>query len=101
MRALFFYHAGVKDFSFNGGEGSMGFGDIFLIIVIPLTSLMIMREGVKGYRRGAVDTLVTGSAVRVYAYKSEQPISFYFHVIFYILAGIAGWVLILYLYLWR
>lgn len=86
-------------FQLKGDKREMDFKDIFLILAITFTSLMLIREGVKGYHKGAVDIMVKGSAVRVYAYKSQQPISFYFHVITYILAGIAGLVFILYLYL--
>lgn len=72
--------------------------DIFLIIALLVGAVLMGREAWKGVRTGAVDTLVKGSRVPVYAYRDRDPIGFWWHIIFYVGTSLAAPGLLLYLY---
>lgn len=52
----------------------------------------------KGLRTGAVNTLVKGSSVPVYAYRDKNPISYWSHIAAYIAVIIALPYLLLWLF---
>lgn len=70
----------------------------FLQVGLVALTLFFIWQVWKGLRTGAVDTLVKGSSVPVYAYRDTTPISYWLHIVFYIAVIIALPSLLIYLF---
>ena len=70
----------------------------FLQVGLAALTLFFIWQVWKGLRTGAVDTLVKGSSVPVYAYRDRNPISYWAYIAAYIAVIIALPSLLYYLF---
>ena len=70
---------------------------ILQVGLVALTAFFIWVT-FRGLRTGAVDTLVKGSSVPIYAYRDKNPISYWSHISAYIAVIIALPSLLFYLF---
>lgn len=71
---------------------------MILLAGLSACTLFFIRMTWKGLRTGAIDTLVKGSSVPVYAYRDKTPISYWSHIIACIAVILALPSLLLYLF---
>ena len=71
---------------------------MFLQVALVALTMFFIWVTWKGLRTGAVDTLVKGSSVPVYAYRDINPVGYWSHIVFYIAIIIALPSLLLYLF---
>lgn len=71
---------------------------MILQVALSACTLFLIWITWQGLRTGAVDTLVKGSSVPVYAYRDKNPVSYWLHIIGYIAVIIALPSLLYYLF---